>query len=640
MSFIETFAGELSLESNPSGLVFDADITQSSDIYICYNDRLGMDLNISLSNSGTDTLRSLQFGWFQSSDQKGSYNWGGVLAPGEVENVSVTQIDFLNPGTYTISLWLFSDVGNMDASNDSITISIHIAPPFVVDELHDTTICTNTSTSMSVPSVYSSYLWSSGEVVNQLTISDSGQYFVTITDLDGCEAIDSFVLQLHQAPSSLLPGDTIICDGVILNPTGPIGFSSYSWSNGDLTTDTFIDHEGDYQLIVTDTFGCSYTDTLNVQYLALPNPGVPPTIILCPGDSTTLNASSNYNTYLWSNGASGSSIVINTPGLYYVTVTGTGGCVGVDTVEVLMNPEPLIEFYDSVMCNMEPMMMDIGWFAGFEWSNGAIIQNPIINTPGLYSVTVTDGNGCESIDSIEIINYSVAVSLGADTTICAGGVLYLYLGVYDSYLWNDGETGGTHWVGSGGVYSVTVTNGLCAAHDDLLVTELPKPIADFSEYVVSPGVEFTNMSNVSVNLSWDFGDQLTSNAENPIHIYANPGIYLVKLTAANICDTSTYSNLVSVYPQSGINITGDESLHIYPTITSTLIKFTLEDLNAKEIKYVVYDVTGKLLIDKKVIYHGADFEYQIDVSQFATATYYLSISADGETRAVQPFVKR
>lgn len=68
------------------------------------------------------------------------------------------------------------------------------------------------------------------------------------------------------------------------------------------------------------------------------------------------------------------------------------------------------------------------------------------------------------------------------------------------------------------------------------------PVADFetSNYItpVSSTVTFTNLSTNATSYHWDFGDENTSTATNPQHVYQETGTYQVRLTAfADGCES-------------------------------------------------------------------------------------------------------
>lgn len=61
------------------------------------------------------------------------------------------------------------------------------------------------------------------------------------------------------------------------------------------------------------------------------------------------------------------------------------------------------------------------------------------------------------------------------------------------------------------------------------------PVVNFIYIINSNKVSFTNNTQNGNSYEWDFGDGTFSNESNPVHIYANKGVYIVKLIATNDC---------------------------------------------------------------------------------------------------------
>jgi gliding motility-associated-like protein len=99
-------------------------------------------------------------------------------------------------------------------------------------------------------------------------------------------------------------------------------------------------------------------------------------------------------TYVWSNGATTSSISVGTPGPYWVTAD-VGGCTASDTVVVGLHPEPgelnsLVE-----ACPGDPVTLAVPIEGqSYLWSSGATTQAITVNAFGDYTFTVVDLNGC------------------------------------------------------------------------------------------------------------------------------------------------------------------------------------------------------------------------------------------------------
>jgi gliding motility-associated-like protein len=106
------------------------------------------------------------------------------------------------------------------------------------------------------------------------------------------------------------------------------------------------------------------------------------------------------------------------------------------------------------------------------WSTGATTQNITANTPGIYSVRVTDNCNLVKADTISInILPKPIIQLGSDTSLCGNDPLVLNAGnAGSSFLWNDGSTSATFTVTNSGTYWVIVTNAYgCESKDSIIV---------------------------------------------------------------------------------------------------------------------------------------------------------------------------
>lgn len=127
----------------------------------------------------------------------------------------------------------------------------------------------------------------------------------------------------------------------------------------------------------------------------------------------------------------------------------------------------------SGFCQGMSIHLNAGVFEQYRWSNGATTEVITIQTPGLYSVTVTDSVGCTGSDSMTILEYD-APDLTIDTVQDDCALTLLDAGEFDSYHWTNGDSSQRIEVFSAGVYGVMVTdsNG-CAASDSVAVESDP-----------------------------------------------------------------------------------------------------------------------------------------------------------------------
>ena len=202
----------------------------------------------------------------------------------------------------------------------------------------------------------------------------------------------------------------------------------------------------------------------------------------CQGGSVTLTANSG-TSWLWSNGATSQSIVVNTLGTNSYTVTVTNGiCVNTSSAtSVTVNPLPTATISASgplAFCEPNNVVLTASAGSSWLWSNGATTQAITISSPaasGAYSVRVTNSNGCFATSSATTITVSArpTVSLSAApyiklfpglTTTLSGAVTpsgsYTYTWMNNGSIVN-GATAATIpvTINELGSYTLTATNG-------------------------------------------------------------------------------------------------------------------------------------------------------------------------------------
>jgi hypothetical protein len=163
--------------------------------------------------------------------------------------------------------------------------------------------------------------------------------------------------------------------------------------------------------------------------LNCPIVSIPDEVNVCEGDVAFLEVSGIYNDILWSTGDTTSSIIVETVDTLTVIATTESGCMAFDTVAVSFVPLPTIDLGADVMaCENEDVVLDAGdEFDIYLWSNGAETSSITVFMPDTYGVTVTDENGCEASDEIEVtFDPLPEVNFPADTTACVEDIL-----VYD-----------------------------------------------------------------------------------------------------------------------------------------------------------------------------------------------------------------
>jgi gliding motility-associated-like protein len=240
------------------------------------------------------------------------------------------------------------------------------------------------------------------------------------------------------------------------------------------------DFSTSYAVTATDTYGCTATDSVQVEIAALVVSTSIADPISCFGSADGLatvdvNVGGS-NTYQWSDpGAQTTAQASNlAAGSYTVTVTNIGGCQA--TGSVTLTQPPLLELTttaQNAVCFGQPSgnasVLVFGGTAPYQylWSNGMTTATPSGLNSGTYTVTATDAQGCSNTQSINIIQPS-AIQLGANqvqNVTCFhgddGSISLLYSGATQPILfqWSSGQSQPEISGLTAGTYTVTLTDG-------------------------------------------------------------------------------------------------------------------------------------------------------------------------------------
>ncbi len=168
------------------------------------------------------------------------------------------SITVAQAGSYSVSVTNTSGCGSV--SSDPFVVTASIGKP-AVSLVGSNTICDNQTTTLVGPIGFNSYKWSSGETTQQLIVTKSGSYTLTVTDAGGCTSVssDAKIITVNVSPIQPIittSGDISFCVGKQVTLKGPDGLS-YTWSNGATTQAITVTETGSYSLVVKNLNGCA-----------------------------------------------------------------------------------------------------------------------------------------------------------------------------------------------------------------------------------------------------------------------------------------------------------------------------------------------------------------------------------------------
>ncbi len=294
-------------------------------------------------------------------------------------------------------------------------------PAYLFETLRDTAICEGSN--VTLMSGYSNtvfnILWQDGSsdsdfFISNAAVNQSGIYTAQITDAAGCTGSRSVFVNIYPLPSFDLGSDIALCigDEAILQTGLDTIYYSHQWnSSGIDTLSTFsVKTTATYIAIVQNRIsGCKSSDEIKISFDSIPIVNLGNDISVCEGTERIISNgyTSPLYTYQWSTGDTAASIKVSTAGIFSLFVFNQG-CVDADQIKVSVNQTPKnLLAKDTIWCTEDQtnlLFLDAGNAGNkYLWNTGDSSQQLQIKRGGIYSVKISDPSGCNTNDSIEVI---------------------------------------------------------------------------------------------------------------------------------------------------------------------------------------------------------------------------------------------
>jgi gliding motility-associated-like protein len=361
------------------------------------------------------------------------------------------------------------------------------------------------------------YLWSTSPVqtTSMAAALAAGTYSLTVTDTNGCTATTSVTIAEPSALSAVTTTlSNVSCSGgsngaLSVTPAGGTPPYTYSWATSPVqTTSAAIGlSAGIYSVTVTDAHNCSAIAMGTVLNPVPIYASVTAGNILCNGGTTTITVTGSGGTLPYH----GIGTFTVTTGIYHYSITDAYGCAASGDVTVT---EPaaisLGSSATNASCTANNGTATVTASGGtppysYQWDAHAgnqLLPTATGLTKGLYSVIVTDNNGCAQAMSVNVNSQSEAIALMPEISNPAcfnghnGSIELQPTGGLPPYTcaWSNGYFGMKLSGIDAGSYAVTVTDMAgCVASSSFTITQ-PQPLT----VTLSPGI-FPNGYNISIN---------------------------------------------------------------------------------------------------------------------------------------------
>ena len=339
-----------------------------------------------------------------------SYAWTFQGGNPATSTATSPTVSFATAGTYTVSLIATNASGSNTATQ---TIVVNANPTVTAS---NQTICAGGTATIQAAGTPSGgvYSWSNGSAVPSITVTPTTTTTYTVTyTVNGCSATQAAIVTVTPPPVVTVISATICTGGTAtLSATASQPGGVFTWSTGatgnSITVSPTVTTNYTVSYVVN---GCtSATTTAQVVVNQTPTVSINSATI-CAGNTATLIAtsSSTGGTYLWSNQATTQSITVNptVTTTYNVTYTLSGCSPATASGIVTVTPSPTVSLgADTTICEPDfPFLLTASTSGAnnqFTWSTGEQSQSISIATGGIYTVNVSNSNGCTASDVIQI----------------------------------------------------------------------------------------------------------------------------------------------------------------------------------------------------------------------------------------------
>ncbi|UTW62400.1 gliding motility-associated C-terminal domain-containing protein [bacterium SCSIO 12741] len=381
------------------------------------------------------------------------------------------------------------------------------------------------------------FIWDDQSTASPRLVNQAGTYWVSGNNT--CNTSSDTIRVLNDMPPQANLGpDTVACKWNTLALFSTWPRSTYLWSSGAKTDTLHVNQSNTYWIDVTNTCGTD-RDSVQITAIDLPNPDIPTDTVICAGDSLLFNAFSQHSNYKWNNGSQQPAMMVDTAGMFTVTVTNACGSV-TRSIQVDELPKPL--FYiptDTVLCNGESWTMDLTAFQGtYTWDDNSHDSIREFTEAGVYGISVTNRCATDTATFEIFTAQTPKVDLPDSLWMCEGESVILRgdSQPHVTHSWSTGTNSPTRLVKKSGTYWAKAFNECGEDLDSVEVVVLPFPVpGPILDTVICDGLpaqpDIYDLNGEDFTIVWMDGDS------SEFREISEPGVYRFKLSNDAGCES-------------------------------------------------------------------------------------------------------
>jgi gliding motility-associated-like protein len=364
-----------------------------------------------------------------SADPGYSINWykdGNLIAASQNQTSIIATTD----GNYSVTIK--SNIASCTQTSNLQQVAFTPAPVFTFNYPDELRYCSGTPVTLKAQgSAAYQYRWYkdgtlTGDTGPSLSITQTGKYQVDVSACDGSwmpsKEVQVDIISIPvpvivaDKPAYCIGDNAVLSLSVDIDPGYTINWYKDNTLLSAYTNQTSISSTdaGSYTVSITDnqanSDGIICSQTSAVQPIVF-NP--PPTVsiqkivrtTLCSGQTVDLKASYSTGAISWSTGDNAAQISVTQSGTYKVTVTSAAGCTSDANVDILFFSNPVLNIPDATVCVPSHKTITLTAperLASYSWNGQAGTNTYVADHPQKVTLKVTDANGCQATQDIQI----------------------------------------------------------------------------------------------------------------------------------------------------------------------------------------------------------------------------------------------